>query len=80
MYSKIVEQLLEPILLDKIDEIEIRELNKNETESEILILAPKEFFKKIVGKNGNIIQALNTLINIKADMNGQRVKITISEL
>lgn len=80
MYSKVIEQLIEPILLDKINEVEIRELNKSDNEVEIIILAPKEFFKKLVGKNGNIIQALTTIINVKAEMNDQKVKILINEL
>lgn len=80
MYIKIIEQLIEPILLDSIDQIEIREINHNENEIELIILAPEIFFKKLIGKNGNIIQALTTLVNLKAEMNNQKVKITINEL
>lgn len=80
MYIKIIEQLIEPILLEDIDQIEIREINNNENEVEIIILAPKIFFKKLIGKNGNIIQALSTLVNLKAEMNSQKVKITVNEL
>lgn len=80
MYIKIIEQLIEPILLENIDQIEIREIAKRENEIELIILAPKEFFKKLIGKNGNIIQALSTLVNLKAEMNNQRVKITVNEL
>lgn len=80
MYIKIMEQLIEPVLLENIDQIEIREINHNENEVEIMILAPKTFFKKLIGKNGNIIQALSTLINLKAEMNNQKVKVTVNEL
>ncbi|MGL5268757.1 MAG: KH domain-containing protein [Spiroplasma sp.] len=80
MYIKIVEQLIEPILLQDIDQIEIREIASKENEFEVIILAPKIFFKKLIGKNGNIIQALSTLVNLKAEMNNQKVKIIVSEL
>lgn len=80
MYIKIIEQLIEPILLEEFDQVEIREINKNEHEVEVMILAPKIFFKKLIGKNGNIIQALTTLVNLKAETNNQKVKITVNEL
>lgn len=80
MYIKIIEQLIEPILLEDIDQIEIREISKSESEVEVIILAPKIFFKKLIGKNGNIIQAVSTLVNLKAEMNNQKVKVTVSEL
>ncbi|MCL6428599.1 hypothetical protein LT335_00138 [Spiroplasma sp. JKS002669] len=80
MYTKIVEELIAPILLEEINQIEIRQLDKTENEIEIIILAPKKFFKQLVGKNGKIIQALTTLVNLKAEMNDQKVKITINEL
>lgn len=79
MYSKIVEQLIEPILLEDIDKIEIRELQKTEQEIEIIILAPNDFFKKIVGKNGNTIESIKSLVNAKANLNDQKIKITINE-
>lgn len=79
MYIKIIEQLIEPILLDDIDQIEIREIN-NENEVEVIILAPKIFFKKLIGKNGNVIQALSVLVNLKAETNNQKVKLTVNEL
>lgn len=80
MYIKIIEQLIEPILLEEFDQVEIREINRNENEVEVIILAPKIFFKKLIGKNGNIIQALTTLVNLKAETNNQKVKITVNEL
>ncbi|MBE4703984.1 KH domain-containing protein [Spiroplasma platyhelix] len=80
MYIKIIEQLIEPILLEDIDQVEIREISKNENEVEVIILAPRAFFKKLIGKNGNIIQALSTLVNLKAEMNNQKVKVTVNEL
>lgn len=80
MYIKIIEQLIEPILLEEFDQVEIREINKNDHEVEVMILAPKIFFKKLIGKNGNIIQALTILVNLKAETNNQKVKITVNEL
>lgn len=80
MYIEIIKQLIEPILLENIDQVEIREINNNENEVEIIILAPKIFFKKLIGKNGNIIQALSTLVNLKAEMNNHKVKVTVNEL
>lgn len=80
MYIKIIEQLIEPILLEEFDQVEIREIAKSESEIEVMILAPKVFFKKLIGKNGNIIQALTTLVNLKAETNNQKVKITVNEL
>lgn len=80
MYTKIVEELIAPILLEAINQIEIRQFDKNANEVEVIILAPKQYFKQLVGKNGKIIQALTTLVNLKAEMNDQKVKITINEL
>lgn len=80
MYIKIVEQLIEPLLLEDINQIEIREIADKENDVEVIILAPKEFLKKLIGKNGNIIQAISTLVNVKAEMNNQKVKVTINEL
>ncbi|MDQ7982842.1 MAG: hypothetical protein REH79_01305 [Spiroplasma sp.] len=80
MYTKILEELITPILLEEVNQIEIRQLDKNANEVEVIILAPKKFFKQLVGKNGKIIQALTILVNIKAEMNDQKVKITINEL
>lgn len=78
MYITLLTRLIEPILLDKICEIEIRELIEN-NHYQLILMAPKSLMAILIGKKGNIVHALSTIIESKAYLKNHTIKLVINE-
>lgn len=78
MYVTLLEHLIEPILLDKICEVQIRELvEKNHYD--LILMVPKSLISVLIGKKGNTIRALSTIIESKAYLENNTIKLVINE-
>ncbi len=78
MYVTLLERLIEPILLDKICEVEIRELvEKNHYD--LILMVPKSLISVLIGKKGNTIRALSTIIESKSYLENNTIKLVINE-
>lgn len=78
MYVTLLEHLIEPILLDKICEVEIRELvEKNNYD--LILMVPKSLISVLIGKKGNTIRALSTIIESKSYLENNTIKLVINE-
>ncbi|WP_425377311.1 hypothetical protein [Spiroplasma endosymbiont of Aleiodes alternator] len=78
MYVTLLERLIEPILLDKICEVEIRELvEKNHYD--LILMVPKSLISVLIGKKRNTIRALSTIIESKAYLENNTIKLVINE-
>lgn len=79
MYITLLTQLIEPILFEKIDEIEIRELPEKQ-HYELIIMAPKSLLPILIGKKNTTKNALTTIIESKACLENNTISLVISEL
>ncbi|WP_342276938.1 hypothetical protein [Spiroplasma endosymbiont of Nebria brevicollis] len=79
MYITLLTQLIEPILFEKISEIEIRELSEKQ-HYELMIMAPKSFLPILIGKKNTTKNALTTIIESKAHLENNTISLVISEL
>ncbi|WP_342266254.1 KH domain-containing protein [Spiroplasma endosymbiont of Villa modesta] len=78
MYVTLLERLIEPILLDKICKVEIRELvEKNHYD--LILMVPKSLISVLIGKKGSTIRALSTIIESKAYLENNTIKLVINE-
>lgn len=78
MYTTMLKRLIEPILLEKTCEIEVRELVEN-NHYELILMAPKSLMTLLIGKKGNTIRALSTIIENKAYLENHTIKLVINE-
>lgn len=78
MYATLSEHLIEPILLDKICAVEIRELvEKNHYD--LILMVPKSLISVLIGKKRNTIRALSTIIESKSYLENNTIKLVINE-
>ncbi|WP_286640536.1 hypothetical protein [Spiroplasma ixodetis] len=73
-----LERLIEPILLDKICEVEIRELVEKH-HYDLILMVPKSLISVLIGKKGNTIRTLSTIIESKAYLENNTIKLVINE-
>ncbi|WP_353306195.1 hypothetical protein [Spiroplasma ixodetis] len=73
-----LEHLIEPILLDKICEVEIRELAEK-NHYDLILMVPKSLISVLIGKKGNTIRALSTIIESKSYLENNTIKLVINE-
>ncbi|WJG70293.1 hypothetical protein SIXOD_v1c13920 [Spiroplasma ixodetis Y32] len=78
MYVTLLERLIEPILLDKICEVEIRELVEKH-HYDLILMVPKSLISVLIGKKGNTIRTLSTIIESKAYLENNTIKLVINE-
>ena len=78
MYKILLEQLITPLLLDKISTVEIRQLHQN-NHYELILMAPKSLLLILNGKKGIINNSLSTIIEKQALLKNHTIKLVISE-
>ncbi|WP_338981664.1 KH domain-containing protein [Spiroplasma endosymbiont of Eupeodes luniger] len=75
-YINTVKILISPIVKD-INNIQIRMLNENDNELEILIMTSDSDFARLIGKKGLIIDSIRRLVNVKASREQKRIKVSL---
>lgn len=74
-YKELVEYMVRA-LVDKPDEVEIREI-EGEKSTILELKVTKDDIGKVIGKHGRIARALRTVINAAAAKSGKRVVLEI---
>lgn len=75
-YINTIKMLISPIIKD-ISDVQIRLLNENSEDLEILIMTNNDNLAKLIGKKGVVIDAIRRLINVKASREKKRIKISL---
>ncbi len=75
-YINTVKILISPIVKD-INNIQIRMLNENDNELEILIMTSDSDLARLIGKKGLIIDSICRLVNVKASREQKRIKVSL---
>lgn len=75
-YINTVKILISPIVKD-INAIQIRILNENLNELEILIMANDNDLPRLIGKRGLMIDSIRRLMNVKATHEQKKIKILL---
>ena len=75
---KLTETIIKKIVTDE-DSVSVKEFESNDDTIQIEVMVPSDEMPKVIGKNGNIINSIRTIVQASAHLDGnKKVNINVS--
>ena len=75
---KLTETIIKKIVSDE-ESVSVKEFESNDDTIQIEVMVPTDEMPKVIGKNGNIINSIRTIVQASAHLDGnKKVNINVS--